>query len=100
MTGNLKIARVICGMVGKYFITVCYSCLYLWSAEIFPTNNRAKGIGFLQVFEMIGGASAPFIAKELFVVIKMAPFIIFGSFSIIGSVLLIFLPETRGKSMD
>lgn len=98
--GNLKIARVVCGMIGKYFITISYSCLYLWSAEIFPTNNRAKGIGFMQIFEMIGGACAPFIAKELFRVSKIVPFLIFGIFSIIGSLLLIFLPETKGRSMD
>ena len=100
ITGNIKIVRVIFGMLGKYFITMCYSCIYLWSAEIFPTNNRAKGIGFMQMFEMMGGACAPFIAKELQLVNVVAPFMVFGSCAIIGSGLMVFLPETKGRKMD
>ena len=100
VTRSINISRVILAMLGKFFITTCYSCLYLWSAEMFPTPIRAKGIGLMQVFEMLGGACAPFIINALQSVTVVAPFIVLGSFAIISSGLMSFLPEPNRRRID
>ena len=47
--GNLKIARVIFGILGKCMATGTFEGINIWSAEIFPTDIRSKGMGFVQV---------------------------------------------------
>ena len=96
-TGELKLLKVMLGMLGKFFISICYSCIYVWSAEIFPTRDRAKGIGFVQMFEMIGGTCAPFVVKKLLTVNTFLPFFLLGTCSTLASGLMMFLPETRSK---
>merc|ERR1719427_1494892 len=94
---GLRFVRVLLGMFGKFFITTCYSCIYLWSAEIFPTRDRAKGIGLMQVFEMVGGACAPFVVMRLLSVNMTLPFVFLGGCGVMASGLMMFLPETKWK---
>jgi hypothetical protein len=96
-TGDLKLLKVLLGMLGKFFISICYSCIYVWSAEIFPTRDRAKGIGFVQMFEMLGGTCAPFVVKKMLTLNSHLPFLLLASLSTVASALMCFLPETRSK---
>jgi len=98
--GSIHILRVGLGMFGKFFITTCYSCIYLWSTEIFPTSDRAKGIGLMQVFEMIGGACSPFVIAKLSVINEIAPFLLLAFCAIVTSGLMMLLPETRKRGMQ
>merc|ERR1712013_44045 len=99
VTGPVHIVRVGLGMMGKFFITTCYSCIYLRSAETFPTKNRAKGIGLMQVFEMTGGACAPFVVMKLASINKMAPFFLLSACGLLATLLMMFLPETKNKNL-
>ena len=98
-THSLRFVRVVFGMFGKFFITTCYSCIYLWSAEIFPTSDRAKGIGLMQVFEMVGASCAPFVVMRMLSINMTAPFVFLGACGALASVLMVFLPETKWKQL-
>ena len=95
-TGDAKIARILLGMVGKLCITVSFDAIYTWSVELYPTNIRAEGMGFLQVTSRIGAASAPWVAKGLKSLHKSIPFVFMGVAAFIAAGLLIMLPETKG----
>ena len=96
-TGDFKLFRITLGILGKCCITISFSAIYTWSLEIYDTNIRAEGIGFLQVTSRIGAASSPWIAKGLKSLHRVAPFIVMGVLSLIASITLLVLPETKGK---
>ena len=47
--GHMKTLRVVFGMVGKFFATGTLESLNCWTSEIFPTEVRSRGMGFVQV---------------------------------------------------
>ena len=95
-----KVARVVLGILGKMFITICFDSIYTWSVEIHSTNIRSEGMGFMQITSRLGAASAPWIAKGVKTTHESLPFIIMGSLGIAGSVACFFLPETKGQEIQ
>lgn len=93
--GNIKILRVMLGLLGKLCITISFDAIYTWSLELFSTDIRAEGMGFLQVTSRAGAASAPWIAKSLKIIHTSIPFITMGALTLIGSGFLFILPETK-----
>ncbi|XP_057304312.1 uncharacterized protein LOC130641507 [Hydractinia symbiolongicarpus] len=96
--GGGHIARIVLGLIGKFFITSSFNGIYTWSVEIYPTNIRAEGMGFLQVTSRIGAASSPWIAKGLKVLHEAVPFAVMGTLGLLGVVFLFLLPETKGMA--
>lgn len=94
---SFKVYRVTLGIVGKCFITTSFSSIYTWSLELYSTDIRAEGIGFLQVTSRIGAASSPWIAKALKKLHHTTPFIVMGVVSLLGALLLLLLPETKDR---
>ena len=99
LTGKIKYARVVLAILGKNLVSVSFDAIYTWSVELFPTETRGEGMGFLQVASRIGAASSPFIAKGLKTIHHSAPFITMGSVGIIGFFLQLILPETKDVPM-
>ena len=93
-----KVMRVCLGILGKFSVTLAFDSIYTWSVEIYPTNIRAEGMGFLQVTSRMGAASAPWVAKALKKLHETAPFVTMGGLALAASIFLIWLPETRGKA--
>lgn len=87
--GDIGYVSIILDMTGKLLITMC---IYLWSSELYPTDCRAKAVGLLQVFEMLGGMASPFIVKSI--ASKDIAFSIFGACALFGSVLMMTLRDT------
>lgn len=98
--GTLLIVRICFGMIGKFMLSVTFNCIYLWSMEMYPTNVRAKGMGWLQITARIGSALAPWVSEWLTPFGKGAPFIAMGIPSLVGLGLGFILPETQTKSTD
>ena len=55
-------------------------------------------MGLLEISSPIGGASAPWVAIGLKSVHPFLPFLVMGASSLIASVLMLLLPETKGRS--
>ncbi|XP_043914119.1 solute carrier family 22 member 6-B-like [Protopterus annectens] len=92
--------NVITGLAigGKFGITASFDTVYLYTAEIFPTVIRQRGMGACSMFARIGGVLAPMI-NLVRIYSSAAPVIIFGCASLLGSALGFLLPETAGCSL-
>ncbi|XP_042209976.1 organic cation transporter protein-like isoform X3 [Homarus americanus] len=82
-------------LVGKFGIAAAFAIVYVYSAEIFPTEYRSVGIGACSMCARVGGILAPFISN-LANTYKPLPLFIFGVLSIISGCLIVLLPETVG----
>eukprot|EP00795_Rhopilema_esculentum_P000805 gene805-10542_t len=96
--------RVALGVLGKFFVATSFDSIYTWSVELYPTVVRGEGMGYLQVMSRIGAALAPWVTKWLigYAVIYgshgFLPFLVLGSSSLVASISLLWLPETRDSA--
>jgi len=89
--------KVLMGVFGKMFITLSFDIISVWSVEIFSTDIRSKGLSFVYIMTNLGSSSSPWIAKALKVYSVYLPFVLMGSCAIIGGLIAILLPETKGQ---
>lgn len=84
-------------LVGKFGIAAAFAIIYVYSAEIFPTEYRSVGIGACSMCARIGGILSPSVASLADVYdYPPLPLFIFGTLSLISGCLIVFLPETVG----
>eukprot|EP01060_Flectonema_neradi_P030191 TRINITY_DN4323_c0_g1_i4.p1 TRINITY_DN4323_c0_g1~~TRINITY_DN4323_c0_g1_i4.p1 ORF type:complete len:507 (+),score=112.19 TRINITY_DN4323_c0_g1_i4:73-1593(+) len=77
---------------GKMGVTASFATVYIWGAELFPTDVRSSAMGFCTSCARVGGLLGPIFAPFSF---SMALFAIVAG--VVGF-LCYSLPETRGKS--
>ncbi|KAJ0968979.1 hypothetical protein J5N97_021856 [Dioscorea zingiberensis] len=80
--------------VGFMAASMAFDVLYIYCAELFPTNVRNFAVSMLRQTLMLGGAMAPL----LVVLGRLSPtlsFVVFGVFAIFSGILTVWLPETR-----
>ena len=83
---------------GKFAISGSFCVLYVFSAELFPTEVRSIGIGFGSMIGRIGGMIAPFIILlQDTEGLEFLPYLIFGIGGVVSGVFALFLPETGGQ---
>lgn len=92
---EFAIARVVMGIAGKFFASITLQSLYVWSAEIFPTQVRSKGMGVVEIMARFGAACSPWVIKGLTPVGAYLPFVVMGVPAFFGAVAGLWLPETR-----
>ncbi|XP_069956927.1 organic cation transporter protein-like [Cherax quadricarinatus] len=87
---------VVClSLVGKFGAAAGFAIVYVYSAELFPTDYRSVGVGACSMCGRVGGIVSPLIAS-LAEVYKPLPLVIFGVLSAVSGCLVVFLPETVG----
>ncbi|KAI0207346.1 hypothetical protein LSAT2_008011 [Lamellibrachia satsuma] len=52
-------------MLGKASVTVCYTAIYVFSGEIFPTEVRNAGMGTSSCAARISAMAAPFLGAPM-----------------------------------
>ncbi|XP_070497497.1 organic cation transporter protein-like isoform X2 [Chironomus tepperi] len=87
---------VILATIGIIGMCISFPTVYLYGGELFPTVIRNIAIGTASMIARIGSMISPFIASGLSKTAHWLPPAIFGIIPIIGAVLVLFLPETRG----
>lgn len=80
-------------LIGKCAITMSFTMLYIYTAELFPTKLRHSLFGMCSMFGRIGSMLAPQ-APLLATVFKDLPMIVFGIVAFISGLLTVFMPET------
>ncbi|KAJ0968892.1 hypothetical protein J5N97_021769 [Dioscorea zingiberensis] len=85
--------------VGFMAASMAYDILFIYCAELFPTNIRNFGVSLLGQTLMLGGAVAPL----LVVLGRLSPapsFVVFGGFAIFSGILIVWLPDTRNVQLS
>lgn len=91
-------AKTISYVSGKLLITIAFTCLYIYTVEVFPTNLRHRFFSICSVVGRIGSTLAP-LTPLLIQLSPSLPLILFAVFSFSSSLLLCHLPETHNKKL-
>ncbi|XP_023211295.1 solute carrier family 22 member 6-B-like [Centruroides sculpturatus] len=86
-------------VVSKFSLSVSFSSLYLLSSEIYPTVVRNVGLGSCSTVGRIGAIAAPFMKEAASQIDRSFPLALFGTLSLIGGLLVFFLPETKNMEL-
>uniref|UniRef100_T1JAS4 Major facilitator superfamily (MFS) profile domain-containing protein n=1 Tax=Strigamia maritima TaxID=126957 RepID=T1JAS4_STRMM len=85
-------------MLGKFGITASYATIFVMAAELYPTGLRNAALGLNSVSSRIGNVITSFIVL-LADYWKPLPLIVLGAMSCSAGLLVLFLPETKGKTL-
>lgn len=97
--GSQNWAAIILTLFGKSCITFSFGVVYLYSAELFPTEIRTTGIGCCSTVGRLGAIVAPWVGKLGKMYHPYVPIVICGLSALVAGILSIFLPETKGIKM-
>ncbi|MFH4979154.1 hypothetical protein AB6A40_005863 [Gnathostoma spinigerum] len=83
-------------LAGKVCVQGAFDILYIFTSELFPTVIRNSAVGVCVMVSRMGSAASGYIAILSDVTFPIVPMLIFSIFSLIGGILVLFLPETQG----
>nr|KAI8742205.1 organic cation transporter protein [Biomphalaria glabrata] len=90
-------------MIGKFGAAGCYGCMYMYTAELFPTVIRNSALGAGTSCARLGAMFAPYVAlegaKSGGTLGQGVPLLVFGCLIVFGGALLCFMPETLNKKL-
>ncbi|CAH2233746.1 jg20368 [Pararge aegeria aegeria] len=86
----LKILLFLCGKLG---VVVCFTGIYTYSLELFPTSVRGTLVGVGNTAARLGSMLAP-LTPLLTSELNALPSILFSTTAIVAALLLTFTPET------
>ncbi|CAK1542339.1 unnamed protein product [Leptosia nina] len=83
---------------GKFFITLAYNSLYIFAAEVFPTNYRTTLLAICSTLGRVGSALAPQtpLLSKLY---EFLPTILFGVMATLSGIIVMTLPETNNQKL-
>ncbi|KFO66175.1 Solute carrier family 22 member 13, partial [Corvus brachyrhynchos] len=91
-------ATTILATIGKFAASASFSTSYVYAAELFPTIVRQTGVGLCSMSARVAGILAPLV-RLLDQYHRSIPMAIFGSAPVLGGLLCVLLPETRGTDL-
>ncbi|NXR26540.1 S22AD protein, partial [Cinclus mexicanus] len=92
------VATTILATIGKFAASASFSTSYVYAAELFPTVVRQTGVGLCSMSARVAGILAPLV-RLLGRYHGAIPMAIFGSAPVLGGLLCVLLPETRGTEL-
>ncbi|XP_077143823.1 solute carrier family 22 member 6-A-like [Ranitomeya variabilis] len=95
---DLQILRTSLAVLGKGCLAASFSCVFLYTTELYPTVIRQSGLGLGSTMARVGGIVAPLV-KMLGEFYPFLPLLIYGVSPIISGLLVYFLPETVNKPL-
>ncbi|XP_045769455.1 organic cation transporter protein-like [Maniola jurtina] len=98
ISSEYPIARLMIYLLGKFFIASVGASLYLYTAELYPTEYRHTLLGFSSMMGRIGSIFAP-MTPALAIYYHGIPSLLFGGMGIIAGLLVLTQPETLGCKM-
>lgn len=85
-------------MIGKFAVSLTYSSINVFTAELFPTVVRNLGVGTSNVSGGIALMLVPYL-WNLAKINAHLPMGVLGVCGVIGGLSVLFLPETAGKPL-
>ncbi|XP_061876633.1 solute carrier family 22 member 13-like isoform X1 [Entelurus aequoreus] len=86
-------------VVGKFAATACFSIVFVYTAELYPTTLRQNGVGLNSMCARVGGILAPLI-RLLHAYHDVIPMSLYGAVPFSAGLLCLLLPETRGAELQ
>ncbi|MCO5577845.1 hypothetical protein L7F22_031680 [Adiantum nelumboides] len=93
-----SLGRMLCEVVAIFGVAAAYNLVFIYTAELFPTEVRNAAIGLASQAAQVGAVSAP-LAATAAKFHGWIPFAVFSTMSFLASCLACYLPETREKRM-
>ncbi|KAL2095203.1 hypothetical protein ACEWY4_009922 [Coilia grayii] len=93
ISSEYQTVRTALAVLGKGFTSSSFTCVYLFTGELYPTVIRQTGMGFASTMSRIGsmGAPAVLILDEVW---PALPSMVYGGAALIAGIFALFLPET------
>ncbi|XP_068160672.1 solute carrier family 22 member 13-like [Antennarius striatus] len=96
---DLPVVTTTIAVLGKFCSTASFNIAFVYSAELYPTVVRQKGVGLNSMCANVAGIVAPLI--WLLEVFHYAiPMVIYGIIPIIAGALCLLLPETLNVELQ
>ncbi|XP_007174432.2 organic anion transporter 3 isoform X3 [Balaenoptera acutorostrata] len=95
---DLLTLRTVLAVFGKGCLSSSFSCLFLYTSELYPTVIRQTGMGINNLWTRVGSMTAPLVK----ITGELKPFIpnvIFGTIALLGGSAALFLPETLNRPL-
>lgn len=89
--------RMVCAILGKFFLVGTWRMIYLQSAEIFPTGLRQLAMGSCSVASRFASILAPFTREINQWTHVSVSFGIYGILGLLATLLIMVLPETKNQ---
>ncbi|KAI5633324.1 major facilitator superfamily domain-containing protein [Phthorimaea operculella] len=83
-------------LIGKLAISVVVTAMYVYTAELYPTQYRNSLFAFSSMMGRIGAMVAPLTPAFGAAVWDDLPFALFGGFALVAGLLVLVTPETLG----
>ena len=62
--------KTILALIGKFGASASFSIVYLYTAELYPTQIRSTAVGMCSMMARIGGVAAPQVCTYLYCLFK------------------------------
>lgn len=85
-------------LIGKFAITVSFTVLYIYTAELFPTNLRHSLLGICSMFGRFGSMLAPqtpLLARYS----TSLPLLLMGGLALLSGTMSLQFPETLNTQL-
>ncbi|XP_060852099.1 organic cation transporter protein-like [Rhopalosiphum padi] len=93
------ILNVLLYLIGKFSITISFVILYMYTAEMFPTEIRHSLLGICSMFGRIGSMVAPQTPLLVTYFGELSPLLLFSGSALLSGLLALLFPETLNKKM-
>ncbi|XP_026089965.1 solute carrier family 22 member 6-A [Carassius auratus] len=90
---DMQITRTALAVIGKGFTSASFTCVYLFTGELYPTVIRQTGMGFASTMARIGSMAAPAVLI-LDEILPALPSIVYGGSAVLAGLIAFLLPET------
>ncbi|XP_016347641.1 solute carrier family 22 member 6-A-like [Sinocyclocheilus anshuiensis] len=90
---DMQITRTALAVLGKGFTSASFTCIYLFTGELYPTVIRQTGMGFVSTMARIGSMAAPAVLI-LDEILPALPSIVYGGSAVLAGFIAFLLPET------
>ncbi|XP_045873023.1 solute carrier family 22 member 8 isoform X2 [Meles meles] len=95
---DLPTLRTVLAVFGKGCLSSSFSCLFLYTTELYPTVIRQTGLGISNMWTRVGSMLAPLV-KITGELQPFIPTVIFGTVTLLGGSAAYFLPETLNQPL-
>uniref|UniRef100_G3UH77 Solute carrier family 22 member 8 n=2 Tax=Loxodonta africana TaxID=9785 RepID=G3UH77_LOXAF len=95
---DLQTLRTVLAVFGKGCLSSSFSCLFLYTSELYPTVIRQTGLGLSNLWARVGSMMAP-VVKILAEVQPFIPNVIYGGMALLGGSAALLLPETLNRHL-